>query len=262
MSQEGQERKADRQAVAHFAGAEIIAVQSGDDQLIYASLAQLCKAIGLDAESQRERIREHEVLASGLRAFDLDSGGRVLTTWCLKVNLIPLWLALVPVKRLKPEKRERVLLYQQQVADVLSRLFGPPAVAPDAGDSGRAVATTAAEPPYALGLAIARLEAEAAELAGKFEGFVASVDARLTALENRLTPRQLVTEEQAQYISDLVKQAGIALSQKLGGGNHIGSVYGRFYRAFGVTSYKAITQAQYPKAVAWLEREIAQNQAR
>jgi hypothetical protein len=73
---------------------------------------------------------------------------------------------------------------------------------------------------------------------------------------HRCLNKEGITEEQAQHISDLIKQAGITLSQKLGGGNYIGTVYGRFYKTFGVTSYKAITQAQYPKAVAWLEREI------
>jgi hypothetical protein len=260
MSQNDQRENADRLAVAHFSGADITAVQSASDQLIYASLPQLCASIGLDAESQRQRIEEHAVLSEGLRQFDLTSGGRVLTTWCLKVNLIPLWLALVPVKRLRPEKRERILLFQRQVADVLSRLFGPAQAAPDIADLPTASLSTRADPPYAHGLAIARLETETAELAGKFEGFVDYVDARLAALEVRLPPTGPITEEQMRHIGEMFALAGMALSNKLGGGNHIGSIYGRFYRAFGVTSYKAITQSQYPKAIAWLDREIQQHQ--
>jgi len=79
------------------------------------------------------------------------------------------------------------------------------------------------------------------------------------ALEARLMPREQISEEQAERISDLVKQAAIALSKKLGGGNYFGTVYGQLYRAFGVTSYKSLTMAQYPRAVAWLEKMIQDN---
>jgi hypothetical protein len=40
MSQERHVGRADQQAVAQFSGAEITAVRSGEDELIYASLSQ------------------------------------------------------------------------------------------------------------------------------------------------------------------------------------------------------------------------------
>ncbi len=81
-------------------------------------------------------------------------------------------------------------------------------------------------------------------------------DARITALEARLLPRAQISEEQAEYISDLVKQVAIAMAKKLGGGNFFGTVFGQLYRTFHVTSYKLLTQAQYPKAVEWLQKQI------
>jgi hypothetical protein len=45
-----------------------------------------------------------------------------------------------------------------------------------------------------------------------------------------------------------VKQTAIAMAKKLGGENFFGMVFGQLYRAFNVTSYKLLTQAQYPKA--------------
>jgi hypothetical protein len=57
-------------------------------------------------------------------------------------------------------------------------------------------------------------------------------------------------------ISDLVKQVAIAMAKKLGGGNFFGTVFGQLYRTFNVTSYKLLTQAQYPKAVEWLQKQI------
>ncbi len=256
--------KVAQQATAVFADAEIIAVRSADDGLIYASLPHLCRALGLDVASQEERIDEHAVLTEGLCDFDLAIGERVLTTACFKSNLVPLWLALVPVKRLKQEKQERVLLFQRRVADVLDRLFGP---GPEEASTTTLAPSSPQEAAYAEGLAIARMASEQAQLASqhvevveaRITAFETTVEARLIALEARLMPREQITEEQAEHISDLVKQAAIALAQKAGGGNFFGTVYGQLYRMCGITSYKLMTQGQYPKAVAWLGRMIREN---
>jgi hypothetical protein len=247
------------QATAVFEGAEITAVRAGDG-FIYASLPQLCRALGLDGESQRNTIDEHAVLTEGLCQFPLISGTRVVTTWCLRTNFIALWLAAVPVKRLKADKQERIYQYQRKAADVLDRLFGVGPRVPT--ESTRAVVVEAI-PDYAEGLAIARMASEQAQLAlqkaKEVDERTMTVETRLMALEARFMPQEQISEEQAERISDLVKQAAIALAQKLGGGNYFGTIYGQLYRKFGITSYKLLTMAQYPKAIAWLEKMIQDN---
>jgi hypothetical protein len=170
----------------------------------------------------------------------------------LRTNLIALWLTVVPVKRLKPEKQERIYRYQQQVADILDRLFG--------GPDAETTAMVPVEPEYTEGLAIARMAVEQAELAQRkvdaIDVRVTTVEARLLALEAKLMPREQISEEQAEQIADLVKQAAITLNKKMGGGNYFGTIYGQLYRTFGITSYKLLTMAQYPKAVAWLEKQM------
>jgi hypothetical protein len=117
---------------------------------------------------------------------------------------------------------------------------------------------------YYEGLAIARFAEEHGLLLERFGERLAALDqavdlqfaevqARLTALEAKLMPRGQISDEQATHIADLVKQAAIAISQRTGGGNYFGTVYGQLYRRYGVSSYKHLTQAQYPKAVSWLE---------
>src|SRR5712692_4185908 len=152
MDQEKRIRRVGRvaqQATAVFADAEIIAVRSADDGLIYASLPHLCRALGLDVASKEERIEEHAVLTEGMCDFDLAIGERVLTTACFKSNLIALWLTLVPVKRLKRDKQERVLLFQRKVADVLDRLFGS---GPEGATTTALAPTTPQEAAYVEGL--------------------------------------------------------------------------------------------------------------
>lgn len=269
MTQERREKQLGRvakQATAVFADAEITAVLSADDGLIYASLPNLCRALGLDTESQRERIEEHAVLQEGLLPFELVSGIRIVTNWCLRSNLISLWLTLVPVKRLKPERQQRIYHFQQKAADALDRLFG---TGQGTGLSSETSALSLPIPgeasPYAEGLAIARF-AEEQDLLHEHIGEritalelvvdhrLTGVEDRLAALEAKLVPREQISDEQAEQISDLVKQVAIALSQRLGGGNYFGTVYGQLYRRFGITSYKKLTQAQYPIAIAWLQQ--------
>jgi hypothetical protein len=246
-----------QQATVIFAGTEIAAVLA-EDGFIYGALPHLCRALGLDGESQRERIEELPALAKGLLQFPLAQGKQLITTWCLRADLIAYWLAIVPTRRMKPEKRARIDFYQNQVGDVLGRLFGTMAVP----SNETSLATQ--NPVFAEGLAVARMALDQAQLAAQraeetgeeVQALKAGYEARIAALEARLIPRGVLSEEQAEHISDLVKQAGIALSKKIGGGNQIGAMYGQLYRTFHVTSYKNLTPAQYLKAVAWLEKQM------
>jgi hypothetical protein len=248
-----------QQASVVFAGTEITAVLA-EDGSVYGALPHFCRALGLDGESQRARIDEQAALAKGLRPFPLVQGQRLVTTWCLRADLVPYWLAIVPTKRMKPERKARIDFYQEQVADVLGRLFGalPTAISAPASLAQQ-------NPVFAEGLAVARMALDQAQLAAQtaadtrdeISALKAVYDARITALEARLTPLATLSEEQAARIGDLVKQAALALAARAGGGNFFGTVYGQLYRTFNVTSYKLLTQAQYPKAVAWLEKQIA-----
>jgi len=246
-----------QQATVIFAGSEITAVLA-EDGYVYGALPHLCRALGLDGENQRERIEEQPALAKGLWQFPLAQGRQLITTWCLRSDLVPYWLAIVPTRRMKPEKRQRIDFYQDQVGDVLGRLFGATPAPPTE------VMLSSQNPTFAEGLAVARMALDQAQFAvsradetsEEVKALKAAYDARLSALEARLLPRAQISEEQAEYIGDLVKQTAIAMAKKLGGGNFFGTVLGQLYRTFNVTSYKLLTQAQYPKAVEWLQKQI------
>jgi hypothetical protein len=246
-----------QQATVIFAGAEITAVLA-EDGYVYGALPHLCRALGLDGDGQRERIEEQPALAKGLWQFPLAQGKQLITSWCLRSDLVPYWLAVVSTRRMKPEKRQRIDFYQDQVGDVLGRLFGAtPAPSNE-------VMLSSQNPVFAEGLAVARMALDQAqqalsqteETSEEVNALKVAYDVRLSALEARLLPHSQISEEQAEHISDLVKQVAIAMARKLGGGNFFGTVFGQLYRTFNVTSYKLLTQAQYPKAVAWLEKQM------
>ena len=247
-----------QQATVVFASDEITAVLA-DDGFVYGALPHLCRALGLDTENQRERIVEHSNLSQGLYLFPLVVRRQLSTFWCLRSDVIPYWLAVVPTERMKPEKKARIDYYQGQVRDVLNRLFGT--ATPAAPVEGSLVEQY---PTVGEGLAIARMALDQAQLATQksaetseeVKALKAVYDTRLAALEAKLMPRAQISEEQAQMIADLVKQAALALGEKMGGGNFFGTIYGQLYRRFGITSYKSLTMAQYPQAVEWLEKQI------
>src|SRR5258708_18563931 len=123
-----------QQATVVFAGDEITAVLA-DDGYVYGVLPHLCRALGLDTEGQRERIEEHSNLSLGLSLFPLVVRRQLSTFWCLRSDLIPYWLAVVPTARMKPEKKARIDYYQDQVRDVLNLLFGTATPPPPAEES-------------------------------------------------------------------------------------------------------------------------------
>jgi hypothetical protein len=62
-----------QQATVLFAGAEITAVLA-EDGYVYRAFPHLCRALGLDGESQRDRIEEQPTLAKELWQFPLAQG--------------------------------------------------------------------------------------------------------------------------------------------------------------------------------------------
>ena len=83
-----------QQASVVFAGGEIVVVLA-DDGNVYGDLVHLCRALGLDGESQRERIEEQATLAALLCLFPHCARGPVLLKCSLAVLLAHralLWL--------------------------------------------------------------------------------------------------------------------------------------------------------------------------
>jgi len=80
--------------------------------------------------------------------------------------------------------------------------------------------------------------------------------------ETRINPEQKATIR--GLVEDLVTAAdarGVRLWASRGKNNYQ-SVYATLNRTFNVAKYEELTQAQYPKAVEWLKREIAKVEAR
>ena len=121
------------QQIVPFHDREIIAVRLPDGR-IAAVLNTLCDAVGLERTGQLVRIRDDDLLAEQLLQARIETAGgpqamNVLTAWA-----IPTWLQGVRVSRVAAEKREAILAFKREAADVLYRHFAQRPALPAPGD--------------------------------------------------------------------------------------------------------------------------------
>ena len=251
-----------------FYGDELIAIQEIESGAIFVPLNRLCDNLGIARNRQVQRIRDHPVLSRGYTALDVETGGGRQETQCLRLDLIPLWLAGINANRVASVVQAKLVQYQAEAAQVLWAAFRPdilpsddPALAPGSA-SGAALA-------YEIATAIQHLARQQMELEQRLGGridqmarwardFGQTVDRRLDLVDHRLgtlelqvSPQAAVSEQQAAEIALAVKNVGHALADK-GTRAGYGQVYGEMYRRYGISSYKNLPQDKFAEVLQWL----------
>ena len=258
------------QRVVPFYGDDLVAVQQSDGT-IFILFGRLCENLGLNQQAQARRVQRHAVLAPALAQLEVPTAGGVQTMQCLKLSLLPLWLSGVQARRVKPELQERLILYQQEAADVLWQAFKPQILVhepPAMPSEDQAIQQL--QQIVEMGYAIARMAEQQIELqrqqqalAGRMDtaarvikdvqGHLMNVEVRLGVLEDRLHPAATITDVQAAEVSNQVKVLGELLTGKQPGKNQYQGIFAELYRRFGVSSYKLIRQEQLVAVLAFLE---------
>lgn len=245
-----------------FYGDEIIAVLEPTTQHVYVPLARLCDNLGIDAPSQTERIQTHAVLSTALASLTINSTGGPQATLCLRLDLIPFWLAGINPRRVRADVREKLVRYQRECAAVLWDFFRPagqPSSAALANPEPTAPISPAAHA-YELAMAVAALARQQLHIEDRLHQFATQLEAqaeRTDALELRLTAWEpqarasTISEDQATELAQAVKFVARALGARTGR-NEYGGVYGQLYREFGITSYKQLPRTQFAAAMEWL----------
>ena len=111
-----------------------------------------------------------------------------------------------------------------------------------------------------MGLAIAHMAEQQIEMEQRVNArldraakVVGDIQRRLGAVERKLTPATLLTDEQAEEISASVKSLAEFMASKGSGKNHYQGIFSELYRRFGVSSYKNIRLEQYSQVLQFLE---------
>ncbi|NJO85262.1 MAG: hypothetical protein HC828_22640 [Blastochloris sp.] len=253
-----------RSEIVAIAGDQLVAViLEGDGVAVPIRL--MCDGIGLDAESQVNQLRAHPVLASGLRMVNVTIGDRVRSVAALLHTYIPFWLATISPTQVNAQTRPKLIRYQEELVDILARLFLGESHTPATPSSDPAVA--------ALHL---RLDTVLRELRVTREALIAEqqrVRADLDTTQQRLTSLdEIVTElhevipitpKHAAYIQRAIKQLAHRVVQHRvrqgSGGQSEENIYqllfGQFKIAFRIPRYDALPLKKYDDALTWLHQQ-------
>lgn len=245
-----------------FYGDEVIAVQH--DAAIYVLFSRMCENIGRPRVTETRRAQQHAVLSTGLTELLIQTSGGPQSLLCLRLDLLPLWLASIPSKRLKPDFKEKIVRYQTEAAAVLWEAFKPQILHEELPqDRESALAIGQLEQIIEQSKAMQRMAEEqiglirrmdaAARIVKTMQTDVADVQVRLGVLEERLHPSAYITDEQAAEVQSAVAAVAMALTKRDPSKNHFQSIHAELHRRYKAKSYSLIRVEQYAAVLKFLE---------
>lgn len=104
-----------------FHGQTLITIQHNGEP--HVAMRPIVEALGMDWQAQLQRIKRHPVLAQGVVMITTPSDGGTQETNCLPLKLLNGWLFGIDTKRVKPEIRDTILMYQRECYDALYRYW-------------------------------------------------------------------------------------------------------------------------------------------
>lgn len=235
--------------------AVLVKVEYQKEPQIYVPVKPIADALGLEWSGQYQRINRDEVLTHESRLVriteDDPKRGRP-EQLCLPLEFIPGWLFGVQTSRVKPELREKVMLFRRECYRVLHEAFQQGKLTTGPAFSELLQTDSPAVQAYHLAMAVADLARSQVLMEARLGGRLEDVERRLEGVETILgDPGRHVTPEQASQISQAVKAVALTLSRQ-SGRNEYGGVYGELYRRFEITSYKQLPARRFQEALDFL----------
>lgn len=109
--------------VVEFAGTTLLGqIHKGEP---YVAMRPIVEGMGLDWTKQLDKLKGHPVLAKQLSTLRgmVAGDGKSREMQSLPLSRLPFWLATVNPAKVKAAIRDRVILFQEQAADVLADAF-------------------------------------------------------------------------------------------------------------------------------------------
>lgn len=107
----------------NFNGDELLAVKNADTGKILISVNHICNGLGLDNQTQKQKLREHATLSKGVGICPLPSNGGIQEAFTIELDFLPLWLAGINPAKVNPEIKDKLIEYQLKAKDVLAAAF-------------------------------------------------------------------------------------------------------------------------------------------
>lgn len=231
-------------------GDDILALLKLDPNETYVPIALLCEQLGLDRTAQERRVRAHAVLASGAKLLLVENEQGSARRLCLRIDLLPLWIASLDSTRVAETLRPAIERYQCECASVLWQSFKPQ------GYGSEDV------------LLPVRHDQRPAE-----QAYVAAQTIALLARQQMLIERQLnaaqaqreqqgadpwstqttINDKDAARLAQAVRRVALAAAERTRRNEYAG-IYSGLYRQFGIASYRRMPPARLYEALEWLDR--------
>jgi hypothetical protein len=227
----------------------------------YVPVRPICEFLGVAWSPQLRRINRDPILSASSISVTVtvtESGqrGHVI---CLPLDHLNGWLFRINAERVKPEVRDKVLRYQRDCYRVLADAFLDMSESDDwmTTDPETRMALQQIEQ---LGLAIAEMARDQLKIMARLDKaavIVGQHNRRITVLEQKLAPREAITDEQAADVAVKVKAIAMTLTERDNSKNHFQAIFNELHRRFRVSSYKNIQQSQYQTVLDFLDDWLA-----
>ena len=242
------------QSMISFYGEDIVAYQELDPNETYVPIVALCARLGVDRAAQERRVRGHAVLAGGARTLPVELvDGRTTAALCLRVDLLPLWLAGVEASKVSEEARARLELFQRECASVLWQAHRPQGFGPEDELLPLRHEQNPSEQAYAAALAMATLARHQTLIERQLDARGLRDDPQRPPEGDPYAPGGALDDRQAELLARAVRRVALAAAERTRR-NEYGGVYNGLYRQFGIASYRRMPPARLREALEWLER--------
>ena len=99
----------------NFNSNPIMTVTDNQTGIVYIPCKPICEAIGVDWDSQRQKIKQDEVLNStAVEITVVANDGKQREMTCLPLDYINGWLFKLNPSKVAPEVKDRVIMYQRE----------------------------------------------------------------------------------------------------------------------------------------------------
>ena len=169
----------------------------------FAEFRRLCECLGVDYSSQLKKVSEaHWACMANIATHD--SSGRMQNMACMSADTIPMWLATINPKKVSPEIRARLRVFQEEAKEALYRHFGG-----DVSLGSRRLDL--------MELSIATLQEQIQKLFVPLAESVKQQNTVLADISRRLEEIDQRTKGKRESINESDKQAIIAVIHRTGG---------------------------------------------
>ena len=243
----------------------------------------VCAILGLDVETQTERLQEHDVLSGGLRYVKLPIGSRVRSVLAILHTHIPYWFATIAARQVREELRPKLVRYQEELVLVLSTLYSGETALTQSIDTAANMMTLSQRLATALA-EVRRLRDELVQtqrsllqhqeetherfdeqdvritrIAGLLDEQVHAVRSETEALQQQIDQTVPISSAQQSYIRLNVQRIAARYKKRHSDAPKIfDRLFAEFCLELGTPRYDALPSGKFPEAVAWLERKAAQ----